>query len=54
MYIKLNNAKLAEDGMDSKVKELTDIVKNIDSYKIDNVSQDMDGNIEHTISTTWE
>lgn len=52
MYIKLNNVKLAADGMDSKVKELTDIVRNIDSYRIDSVSEDIDGNIEHTISTT--
>ena len=52
MYIKMNNAKLTADGLSSKDKELTEIIDNIDSYRIDSISQDVDGNTEHTISTT--
>ncbi len=52
MYIKLNNAKLSADGLGSRDKELTDIVKDIDSYRIEKVSTDIDGNTEHTLSTT--
>lgn len=52
MYIKLNEKQLLVDGMGSKSSELSKIVKNIDSYTIDKVVKDVDGNTEHEFSTT--
>ena len=52
MYIKLNNQKLIADGIGSKNNELSEIVKGIDSYKIDKVETDSEGNTEHLFSTT--
>lgn len=52
MYIKLDNARLMADGLTSKSDELTSIIKDIDSYSIDSISVDTDGNSEHNVSTT--
>ena len=51
MYIKMDNARLAADGLDSKRDELTDMIKDIDSYRIESCSTDEDGNTEHSLST---
>ena len=52
MYIKLDNSRLIADGFGSKAEELTDIIKDIDSYTIESFSVDTDGNTEHSLSTT--
>ena len=51
MYIKLDNARIMADGLTSKSDELTSIIKDIDSYSIDSISVDTDGNSEHNVST---
>lgn len=52
MYFKIDNNRLNADGMGSKIAELDSIIKEIDSYHIDNVSTDAEGNMEHSLSTT--
>lgn len=52
MYIKLDNSKLVADGIGLKSDDLFNIVKTIDSYRIDKSQIDFDGNAEHQFSTT--
>ena len=52
MYIKLDNARLVADGLDSKSDELTNIVRTIDSYAVDSATKDSDGNTTHEFSTS--
>ncbi len=51
MYIKMNTVKLITDGIGSKRDALNDIIKSIDSYNIDSVHLDEEGNTIHKIST---
>lgn len=52
MYFKIDNNKLNADGLSSKTSELKSIINTIDSYRIDEISVDENGNVEHSLSTT--
>lgn len=52
MYIKLNDNQMNKDGVGTRTKELTELILGIESYKIDSIKIDSDGNTEHLISTT--
>ena len=52
MYFKIDNKKLNADGVGTKTAELNSLIRGIDSYQIDSVLTDADGNVEHKISTT--
>ena len=51
MYIKINNSKLISDGLGSKRDALSNIIDDIESYNIDSISEDEEGNVIHSIST---
>ena len=52
MYFKIDANKLYADGEDSKLTELNAAIQEVDSYKVENISKDKNGNIEHLLSTT--
>lgn len=52
MYFKLAINKINSDSGASKIDELNALIEGIDSYKIEAITVDKDGNTEHYLSTS--